>query len=122
MDVVAVLKAGVLEELKGAKSEEGNGRFKNALILYSKAIFSLCDYIIAVNKLKLPEDHKERFEILDRYFPFIHRTVSKVFRKYVETYTKPSDKESCEGIKNALRELSDVEKLDEELKAALKKA
>lgn len=91
------------------------------MILYSKAMFSMCDYVIAANKLKLPDDHKERFEILDRYFPFVYRTVSRVFRKYVETYLKPSDKEGCEGMKNALRELSSVERIEPEIKAALEK-
>ncbi len=121
MTVIDTLKASILEELQGANSEENQGRYKNALILYSKAMFSVCDYIIGVNKLKLPDDHKERFEILDRYFPFVCRTVSRVFRKYVETYLKPSDKEGCEGMKNALRELGGVEKLEPEIKAALEK-
>lgn len=102
MAIADVLKASVLEELKGAKSEEQTERYKNALILYSKALFSICDYVIAVNKLKLPDDHKERFAILDRHFPFIQRTVSRVFRKYIETYFLPSDKEGCEGIKHAI--------------------
>ncbi len=119
MTLLDVLKASVLEELQGAQSEEKAGRYKNALILYSKALFSLCDYVIVKNNLKPPEDHRERFEILDRYFPFIHRTVKKVFRTYIETYTKPTDQESCEGIKNALKELREVEKLDPEIKTAL---
>ncbi len=119
MAVTDVLKASILEEVEGAKSEESQGRLKNALILYSKAMFSVCDYIIAINKLKLPEDHKERFEILDRYFPFVYRTVNKVFKKYVETYLKPTDNDACEGMKHALRELTNVEKIDPEIKAAL---
>src|SRR3989344_3327591 len=119
MSVTDVLRASILEEVHGAQSEETQGRFKNALILYSKAVFSVCDYVIATSKLKLPEDHRERFEILDRYFPFIYRTVNKIFRKYIDTYLKSSDKESCGGIKHALRELSNVEKLDPEIKAAL---
>lgn len=121
MAIQDVLKASVLEELQGAESEEKQGRFKNALILYSKALFSICDFTIAINKLKLPEDHKERFDILDRYFPFVYRTISGVFRNYVDTYLKPSNKESCEGMKNALRKLNNIEKLDTELKTALEK-
>ena len=121
MQVIEVLKSSIFEELGGAQSEETQGRFKTALILYSKAVFSICDYIIAANNLKLPNDHGERFKILDRYFPFVYRTVSKVFHKYVETYLKPSDKESCEGVKHALRELGNVEKLDQDIKAALAK-
>ncbi len=121
MVVIDVLKTSILEEIQGAQSEEKQGRLKNAIILYSKAMFSVCDYVIAINKLKLPEDHRERFEILERYFPFIQRTVSRVFSKYIDTYLKPSDKESCEGMKNALRELSNVEKLEPEIKTALAK-
>ena len=121
MAVIDVLKTSIIEEIKGAQSEETQHRLKNALILYSKALFSICDYVIATNKLKLPDDHSERFQILERYFPFIHRTVSKVFRKYVDTYLKPADQEACEGMKNAVRELSTVEKLDQELKDSLAK-
>jgi len=121
MPIIDILKSSILEEIQGAQSEQGKGRYKNALILFSKALFSLCDYIIAVNKLKLPDDHRERFEILEQYFPSIYRTVSRVFRKYVDTYLKPSDKDGCEGMKNAIRELSSAEKLDPELKAALEK-
>lgn len=54
MAVIDVLKSSILEEIEGARSEEGQGRLKNALILYSKAMFSVCDYVIAINKLKLP--------------------------------------------------------------------
>jgi len=90
MDTIEILKFSIIEEIEGALSEEKNKRYKNAVILYSKAIFSLCDYIIIINKLKLPSDHTERFKILDGYFPVIYRTVKKVFGKYVDTY------ESCE--------------------------
>ena len=119
MTLLDILKASVLEELQGAQSEEKQGRYKNALILYSKALFSLCDYVIIKNNLKPPNDHKERFEILDQYFPFIYRTVKKVFRTYIDTYVKPTDQESCEGMKHALRELRETEKLDPAIKTAL---
>ena len=121
MATIDILKISIIEELEGALSEEKNKRYKNALILYSKAMFSLCDYIIAINKLKLPSDHKERFEILDRYFPAIYRIVRKVFGKYIDTYIKPSDKEGCERMKNAIREIEDIGKINSEIKEVIKK-
>lgn len=121
MQIFEILKKSIIEELDGAKSEENSERYKNALILYSKSMFGVCDYIITINKLKLPDDHRERFEILERYFPFVYRTVNSVFKKYIDTYFKPADKSGCEVIKNAIRELATVEKLDQEIKTIIKK-
>lgn len=39
----------------------------------------------------------------------------------LKAYLKPTDKDACEGMKNALRELSSIEKLEPEIKAALAK-
>lgn len=116
MPIIETLKASIIEEIKGAESEYVKKRYKNALILYSKAIFSLCDYLIAINKLKLPENHEERFRILERYFPKIYKIVNRLFRKYTDTYLKPSDKESCEGMKNAIKEINRIKEFSKEIK------
>ncbi|MFH1066060.1 MAG: hypothetical protein V1734_06140 [Nanoarchaeota archaeon] len=121
MNIIEVLRESIIEELGGAESEYNLGRYKNALILFSKALFSICDYIIASKNLKLPEDHSERFRILQRHLPEIYFIVDKVFKTYTDTYLKPSDKESCEGLKNAIRDVGKIEKPEPKLKAIIEK-
>jgi len=121
MDILEILKKSIIEELTGAESEYKLARYKNAIILYSKAIFSLCDYIIALKKLKLPKDHSERFRILERHMPELYSIVDKLFKKYTDTYLKPTDIESCDGMKNAIKEINRIEKLDGEIKAIIEK-
>ena len=121
MDVSEILKASIIEELNGAENEYNLSRYKNALILYSKAVFSLCDYIVALKKLKLPKDHSERFRILERHIPKLYPIVDRLFKIYTDTYLEQSDKESCGGMKNAIKEINGIEKLDREIKAIIEK-
>lgn len=121
MNTIEVLRESIIEELGGGESEHKAERYKNALILFSKALFSICDYIIAAKNLKLPEDNSERFRILERHFPEIYLIVDRVFKTYTDTYLKPSDKESCEGLKNAIRNVGKAEKLEPKLKAIIEK-
>ncbi len=115
------LKQTVLEELEGGLSEYLTGRYKNASILYSKAIFAMCDYLIASHKLKLPSDHGERFRILERYLPKVYTLIDRLFGKYTDTYLKPSDKNACEEIRNAVKELGKLERFDDEIEAVIGK-
>ncbi|MDI6737564.1 MAG: hypothetical protein QME12_03540 [Nanoarchaeota archaeon] len=121
MNTIEVLRESIIEELGGGESEYNSGRYKNALILFSKALFSICDYLIASKSLKLPEDHSERFRILQRHLPAVYLIVDKVFKTYTDTYLKPSGKESCEGLKNAIRDVGKTEKLEPKLKAIIEK-
>ncbi len=119
METKDILADSVAEEIIGAESEYKANRYKNALILFSKALFSLCDYIIACRRLKLPKDHSERFRILERHIPEIYSVVDRVFKTYTDTYLKPSDKESCEGIKNAIKQAGRTENIEPKLKAVI---
>ncbi|MEW6062923.1 MAG: hypothetical protein AB1571_00940 [Nanoarchaeota archaeon] len=121
MTILNTLKNSILEELVGAENEYKLGRYKNALILYSKAIFSMCDLLIAIKNLRLPKDHNERFRVLERYLPAVYKIVDKVFKKYTDTYLKPTDKESCEGMKNAIKEINSIERFDKEIKTFIEK-
>lgn len=121
MHLKDILENSIIEEIKGAESEFNENRFKNALILYSKAIFSMCDLLILQRKLKLPENHPERFRILEKYIPKVYRIVDRLFKKYTDTYLKPSDKESCEAIKNAIKEIDRIEIFSEKIKTFIEK-
>lgn len=121
MDLTDILESSIIEEITGAEDEFRQKRFKNSLILYSKAVFSMCDLIILQRKLKLPENHPERFRILERYAPKVYRIVDKLFKKYTDTYLKPSDKESCEAMKNAVKNINRIERFGEKIKTFIEK-
>ena len=46
-----------LEEYGGAKDELSKGRYKNSTILFSKALFAVCDILIENELNKLPKNH-----------------------------------------------------------------
>lgn len=54
------------ECVEGAKSEESNNRYRNAVELYYKAVVALCDIIILEEEGDVPDYHKKRDEILSR--------------------------------------------------------
>lgn len=121
MAIIDILKNSIIEEIEGAVSEFNFNRHKNALILFSKALFSMSDYLITGKNLKLPENHEERFRILQRYMPSVYHIVDKLFKKYTDTYLKPTDKESCTGMKNAIKKLAELENFDREIKEIAEK-
>lgn len=121
MAIIDTLKNGIKEEIEGGISEFNLNRYKNALILFSKALFSMSDYLIAIRNLKLPENHEERFRILERYMPKIYYILDRLFKKYTDTYLKPTEKESCMAMKNAIKKLAESENFDKEIKEIAEK-
>ena len=67
-----------LEEFEGAKEELSKGRHKNATILFSKALFAICDILIQSKLNKLPKNHSERFRILEQYFKEVYGIVDDI--------------------------------------------
>ncbi len=103
-----------IEEYEGGKDEAKKERYRNATILFSKAMFALCDFVIYEKLKRLPKNHTERFRILEEYFNDIYGTVDEVFGKYQDTYTKPALEESCKEIKDAIRKIKEASRLPEE--------
>lgn len=99
------LEKTFLEEYEGAQEQLDKGRYKNATILFSKALFALCDLIIYLKLSKLPKNHGERFRILEEYFPEIYSAADNIFSHYTEAYSKPVLKETCEKIKKEVKKI-----------------
>jgi len=116
MYMVEGLVQTFLEEFEGAKDELSKGRYKNATILFSKALFAVCDLIIQNKLNKLPKSHSERFRILEEYFEEIYEIVDDVFDKYTDSYSKPILKETCEAIKNGIKKINEIAELPAEIK------
>lgn len=108
-----------LEEYKGAEDELSKERYKNVTILFSKALFAVCDILIQNKLNKLPKNHSERFRILEEYFKEIYHIVDGVFDKYTDSYSKPILKETCEAIKNGIKKINEITVLPEEIKKVI---
>ena len=108
-----------IEEYAGANDELSKERYKNSLILFSKALFAVCDILI-LNKLsRLPKNHSERFRILEEYFSAVYEIVDNIFDKYTNSYSKPILKETCEQIKNAIKKIKTIVELPKEIKEVI---
>ena len=109
-----------LEEYEGAKEELSKGRFKNSTILFSKALFAICDILIQKKLNKLPKSHSERFRILEMYFKEVYEIVDEIFDKYTDSYSKPILKETCEAIQNGIKKINEIAELPAEIKRVIK--
>ena len=109
-----------LEEYEGAKDELSNGRYKNSTILFSKALFAICDILIQNKLNKLPKNHSERFSILEIYFKEIYGIVDEIFDKYTDSYSKTILKETCEAIQNGIKKINEIAELPAEIKGIIK--
>ena len=108
-----------LEEYDGAQDELSKERYKNSAILFSKALFAVCDILIQNKLNKLPKNHAERFRILEVYFKEVYEIVDGVFDKYTDSYSKPILQETCEAIKNGIKKINEIADLPAEIKKAV---
>ena len=109
-----------VEEYEGADEQLEKERFKNATILFSKAIFVLCDILIHSKLKKLPKNHTERFRILETFFPNVYSIVDEVFIDYTDAYSKPILRETCEKIKNGIQQIVRNNELPSQIKEFVK--
>lgn len=109
-----------LEEYEGAKDELSKGRYKNSTVLFSKALFAVCDILIQEKLNKLPKNHSERFRILEIYFKEVYEIVDDIFDKYTDSYSKPILKETCEVIQNGIKKINGIAELPAEIKRIIK--
>ena len=110
-----------IEEFEGAVDELQKGRNKNAVILFSKALFALCDLLIFLKFSKLPKNHTERFRILEEHFNQIYVLIDDVWNHYTNAYSKPILKETNESMKNAIKEINRLENFPNKIREVIGK-
>ncbi len=110
------LEKTFLEEYTGGLDEMVKERYKNATILFSKAIFALCDLLLFSRLEKLPKNHSERFRLLEENFPEVYQVVDAIFGHYTDAYSRPIFKETCEEIQNGIAKIVQVSDVPEEIK------
>lgn len=104
------------EEYEGALDEQQKQRYKNAAILFSKALFALCDLLLEQRLHKLPKNHSERFRLLEKYFPETYKIVDAMFSHYTDAYSRPILQETCTLITNAIKTIAGTEDVPEEIR------
>jgi len=110
------LEKTFIEEYIGAEEQLEKERYKNATILFSKALFAICDMLIFEKISKLPNNHRERFIILQEYLPEAYAIVDSVFKDYTDAYSKSLNKANCEQIKNGIKKINRTNNVPEEIK------
>ncbi|MCF7861671.1 hypothetical protein K9M79_05475 [Candidatus Woesearchaeota archaeon] len=110
------LEKNFIEEFQAAELLIGNSMTKSALILYSKALFALTDYLILLKYNKLAKNHSERFRILKIKEPQIYNLIDSVWNKYTDSYSKPSNNESVNLYKTTIIGVIQNEKFSEKIK------
>lgn len=116
------LKETFLELYSSAIFLEEQKKQKSAVILMSKALFALLDYIILKEYKKLPKNHTERFRILELKTPNLYRIVDRVWSKYTDTYRRPASEEAFLLLQKAVQEVTrHHEGIDEQIKKAVKR-
>ncbi len=76
--------------------------YTSATILYFKTWFSIQDYVLLKQIGQSPKDHSERFRMLEKQFPKTYEELDKEFSTYRDTYSKVTDKETCDRIKGVV--------------------
>jgi len=99
MDQKELIISTLKEYLESAKDDESKGRIKSAITMYFKALIEICDFLIYNKILKIPFNHTNRFELLERFFPEIYRIVSPLFKIYRKTYSQEVTKEDLDNVK-----------------------
>ena len=99
------IKGNVSTFLKSADLVYKTGDCTSAAILYFKALFAALDCIILKKEGKVPNDHEERFRVLEQKFPYLYGVLDSIFRIYRATYRTVIQKDDCEKVRKNVREI-----------------
>ena len=106
--VLEGLEDGVKEFSKSADEEERAGRLRSSAVLYFKAIADLCDIIVYLRLRKIPDNHEERFRLLERCAPNVYNLLHSTFQIYTKTYRKNLTKEEHGRIKDVFKRVKEI--------------
>ena len=104
---------GFIELIKGAIDEKEKGRYRNANVLYWKALMKLCDYIHWKDNGNMPENLARRlnhFKTRKNGEKVLRILGEKLeagtpYNIYDSTYIKKQDTEDCKVMENAIKDL-----------------
>lgn len=103
------LKEGIEEFTKSAHEEEQKNRFRAAAVLYFKAIAEVCDLLLYLKIRRVPDNHTERFRLLEENFHSVYIVLHSIFGLYRKTYRTNITKNEVERIATALKRIREIE-------------
>lgn len=106
-----VLIDNIKSFLSSADTIYENKDFTSATILYFKTLFAVLDLMILRKIGKIPEDHSERFRILENFYPKLYSLLDKYYPTYRDTYNKKINKEVCEELKKNVKKIIEEQKI-----------
>ena len=103
------------EFLDTARDSEKKNRLKSAITMFFKAIVEAADLHIYKKILKVPENHKERFDILKKYDYELNQEIHSLFNIYRKTYSQEVDITDLVIIKNGTKKILKKLEIDKTL-------
>jgi len=92
MENKEILKQNIKEYLKEAEKAEKDFSYNSAATLYFKALAVLIDLFILEKEGFIPNNHNERFRLLELKYPLIYIILDKDFPIYQQSYRLKLDK------------------------------
>jgi len=105
-----LLESNAFEYYKNGLGAEKRGEYNTSVTLFFKAMASLRDLNILIDKGFFPANHSDRFRILQREYPDLYLKIDNDFTIYQTSYRLKLDKNTSEVLKH------DVEALFEKLR------
>ena len=115
-----ILISSIQEFLETAKDSEEKNRLKSSVTMYFKTIVEACDFFIYNKLLKVPDNHKERFEYLKKFDYELNEEVYSLFNIYRKTYSQKVDVADLVIIKNGTEKILRKLGIDQALKQMAK--
>ena len=109
------------EFLDGAINEEVIGRYNSAISNYYKALTTLCSLLIYLRNRKTANSHQEVDLFMSVLFPDIRKNIDGLYKTYTSTYQILKTKKDCEEIKNGIKRVIKLGRLEKDFKEALEK-
>ena len=111
METKELLLNNIKEFIKEAETAKQNNSFNSSVTLYFKAIAVLTDLFVLTKKGFIPNNHKERFEILKKDYPEVYNILDKDFPLYQQSYRVKLSKEYMDVLENDFRKLVEFTKI-----------
>ena len=122
MNQLKELEDTFVEQFEAAQILKEHQKPKSITVLLSKSLFALADYIIFKELEKLPQNHSERFRILEIKFPEVYFVLDGIWSRYTDAYNKAVQKEGIQMLEGAINEIiTKTETISQRIKEVVEK-
>ncbi len=104
-DLKNILIENAKEYYKNALEAERRQEYNSAVTLFFKTISSLSDLFILIKEGKIPNNHSERFKLLELKYKEIYQIIDKDFPFYQDSYKSRLNKETSNMLKEDARKI-----------------